>query len=409
MKLVGLAPLVVLSLLAACAPQPPKLTLTPAEWRDVLRVLGRVLPERHLNAFHAVARARFEAAIDALYKDIPRLDGDQVFVGMQTIARLIGDGHTRLHTPDNAGDLPLHITRFGDVWRVTETGPGADAALGARVVAIGGVPIAEAHAKMLAVTPSDESQELRDVIADRDLTSGLYLHGIGLTPDRNHARFDLVAGDGHAFAYVASALAPGAAPVWRHPWTSAPLGERHPGDPLWCIRIAVRSAIYCDFRSYDGLGGPAAKLRDALKASPPDRLIIDLRQNGGGDYFVGLDNLVDPIAAMPAINRKGHLFVLTGVSTFSAAMSNAAQFRQRTAALLVGQAIGERPNSYQENREFTLPHSHIVVSYSTRFYRFVPESGENRVRPDLPVETSWDDYKSGRDPVLARALTYRAG
>jgi len=31
--------------------------------------------------------------------------------------------------------------------------------------------------------------------------------------------------------------------------------------------------------------------------------------------------------------------------TFSAAMNNAAQFRSRTEAILVGQTIGEKPNS----------------------------------------------------------------
>jgi hypothetical protein len=409
MKSGGLALALSFCSLTACAAPPPDLQLTSAQWRADLQVLGQELPRRHLNAFHAVSKAQFDAAVAALDQRIPSLDGDQVFVGMEKIARLIGDGHTGLHAPADAADLPLRIQRFGDAWRVTATAPGAEAALGARVTAVGGVPIAQAHALMLAVTPSDESAELRDALADMRLTTGLYLHGLGLTPDRNHARFDLLADDGRAFSFDATALAAGAAPpVWRHPWSAEPLNAQHPADPLWCVRVAAGTAIYCDFRSYQGLGGPAGKLRDELKASPPDRLIIDLRHNGGGDYFVGLNNLVDPIAAMPTINRKGHLFVLTGVLTFSAAMSNSAQFRQRTNAILAGEAIGERPNSYQENRELTLPNSHIVVSYSTRFYRFVPDGAENRVRPDLPVETGWDDYKAGRDPVLEQALSYKA-
>jgi len=121
---------------------------------------------------------------------------------------------------------------------------------------------------------------------------------------------------------------------------------------------------------------------------------------------VGLHQLVNPIAATPAINRRGHLFVLIGNLTFSAAMSNSAHFRQKTAAILVGEPIGERPNSYQENRELSLPNSHIVISYSTRFYKFVPDGAENRVRPDIDVETTWEDVRAGRDPVLQRALHY---
>jgi len=400
------AVVVALASAGACAAQPPRLDLTPAQWREDLAMLVRELPARHMNAFHATTRAKFEAAAAALDQRLPALDGDQAYVGLETLVRTIGDGHTGLHTPDDAGAMPLRLRKFGDEWRVIQVAAGAEAALRARVVAIGGVPIAEAHARMLAVTPSDEGQDLRDALADMRLSTGLFLHGLDLAPDRNHARLDLEDDDGRTFSFEETALAPGAKPNWRDASPGALIAQEHPDDPLSCQPLAAGTALYCDFRSYHGLGGPAAKLRDELNSHPPDRLIIDLRQNGGGDYFVGLHELIEPIARLPAIDRKGHLFVLTGVMTFSAAMSNAAQFRQKTAAILVGEAIGERPNSYQENRELTLPNSHIVVSYSTRFYTFAPGDPENRIRPDVPVATSWADYKAGRDPVIDAALAY---
>jgi hypothetical protein len=55
----------------------------------------------------------------------------------------------------------------------------------------------------------------------------------------------------------------------------------------------------------------------------PAKLVIDVRQNGGGDYTEGLRHLVHPVKKLPDVNRKGHLFVLIGPNTFSAAMSNA--------------------------------------------------------------------------------------
>ena len=36
-------------------------------------------------------------------------------------------------------------------------------------------------------------------------------------------------------------------------------------------------------------------------------------------------------------------------------MSNSAHFRYQTNAILAGQQIGEKPNSYQEAREMKLP------------------------------------------------------
>jgi C-terminal processing protease CtpA/Prc len=135
----------------------------------------------------------------------------------------------------------------------------------------------------------------------------------------------------------------------------------------------------------------------------PDKLVIDLRQNSGGDYTVGERWLIHPIRELASINRKGHLFVLVGAVTFSAAMNNAAQFHSQTAALLVGQTIGEKPNSYAEPRNMTLPNSHLTVRYSTRYYKF-SEGPENAIRPDREIAPSWADYKAGRDPVLEWVL-----
>ena len=88
-------------------------------------------------------------------------------------------------------------------------------------------------------------------------------------------------------------------------------------------------------------GTHAAGLFKRISEQHPERLVIDIRQNGGGDYTLGLRYLISPIRELPSINREGHLFVLIGPQKFSAAMSDAAHFRTRTAAILVGQPIGE--------------------------------------------------------------------
>ena len=100
--------------------------------------------------------------------------------------------------------------------------------------------------------------------------------------------------------------------------------------------------------------------------------------------------------------------MLIGPYTFSAGMANAAQFRFETAAILVGEPIGEKPNSFQEAREMRLPNSHLIARYSTESYSFV-EEGENAIRPDQEIDREWNSYKVGRDPVLEWALEYREG
>src|SRR5579871_1982476 len=401
LRLVGAAGL--LSLLGL-APPAANLSLTPAQWRADLQVFATQLPARHINAFHAITRDAFERRIADLDARLEHLDGDEVFVGLEQLARSIGDGHTALHVPPElANAFPIKVQRFGDDYRVTDAAPGGEALLGARIVAIGGAPVGAVRERLMTVTPSDEGPGVREGLADRRMTLGIFLHGLDVTPSAASARFAAVGDDGRQITADLTALAPGAEPAWRSAAATTPLMRQHPDEALWCVDVAP-DALYCDFRSYQNLDRPAAALRQRLADRPPKKLIIDLRSNGGGDYTVGLRQLVDPIRDNPSVNRRGRLFVLIGPMTFSAAMSNSAHFRQRTQAILVGEPIGERPNSYQENGELTLPNSHLILSYSTRLYQFAPGDPTNEIRPDVPIATSWADYKAGRDPVVEWVL-----
>ncbi len=127
---------------------------------------------------------------------------------------------------------------------------------------------------------------------------------------------------------------------------------------------------------------------------PVKKIAIDLRQNGGGDFNVGRKYMVDELARRPDIRG----YVIIGGRTFSAALKNAIDFRQIARATLAGETIGERPNSYSENDEMTLPQSRIEISYSTRYYEFLPHDG--LVTPDQEIKPTWADWLAGRDPVL---------
>jgi hypothetical protein len=80
--------------------------------------------------------------------------------------------------------------------------------------------------------------------------------------------------------------------------------------------------------------------------------------------------------------------------------------KRETAAILVGEPIGEKPNSFQEAREMRLPNSHVIARYSTESYSFV-EKGENVIQPDQEIDREWNSYQAGLDPVLEWALEYK--
>jgi hypothetical protein len=381
--------------------------ITKQQWREDLQYLAHELPKRHANAFHHTPRERLEAEVKALDRRIDSLNSDKIYVGLDQIANLVGDGHTYVEFPDDTANLPLVIKQFGDDYRVTAVGPGLEKALGARVLRIQETPIARARELLFTMTPQNETLYLAQARIENFLTMGIVLHGYGIIPDRGVAKYALADDAGREFIVEAHAMTPGTKVKWIHAYKELPLFRQRPGETFWYTYLPQARTVYCSFRSYSGLAKRSAGLLKMLAEKNPDKLVIDLRQNGGGDYTLGLRYLVRPIRDLASINQKGHLFVLIGPQTFSAAMSNAAHFRTQTAALLVGEPIGEKPNSYQESRRTKLPNSRLTLCYSVRYYKFV-ESGENLIRPDKEIIPSWPEFKDGRDPVLDWVLKQEA-
>jgi hypothetical protein len=381
------------------------LDLTKEQWHEDLQFLARELPKRHANAFHFISRERFEAELAELDHKLGHLNHDEIYVGMDRIANLIGDGHTYIRVPGDNANFPIALQQFGDDYRLTATASGNENALGARVIKIQDTPIARARELLLPLTPSDETQVLRDSRLLGLLITGIFRHGIGIIPERNTARYTLVDDNGKEFTIDVPAVATADSSKlnWTFVFKETPLFRQRPEENFWYIYLPDSHTVYCSFRGYKDLGKHSKGLFDLINQQHPDKLVIDMRLNGGGDYDEGLKYLVHPIRHLSGINRRGHLFVLVGPNTFSAAMSNAAHFRYQTSAILVGQQIGEKPNSYQEAREMKLPNSHLTVRYSVKFYKFV-KVGENVIRPDKEIAPSWEDYSAGRDPVLQWVL-----
>jgi hypothetical protein len=109
-----------------------------------------------------------------------------------------------------------------------------------------------------------------------------------------------------------------------------------------------------DFCSYKDLAAESARHREYIAKQPARRLIIDMRWNQGGTYTKGEGTPLLQLIFMPALNRAGHLFVITGRGAFSAGTTNITDFRRETEAILVGEPTGARPNGYQVDPDWWL-------------------------------------------------------
>ena len=167
----------------------PRLDLTAAQWREDVRALAAELPKLHANAFSSLSRSDFDAEVAALDRRAGRANGDEMWVGLQQIAKSIGDGHTGVGAPPDRRALPIEVGRFGEDFRITAVGPGLSAALGARIVKVGGMPIGKVWAKVMTLTPREELAPLREGDALVYLARGYALHGLDVTAGSNRARY----------------------------------------------------------------------------------------------------------------------------------------------------------------------------------------------------------------------------
>lgn len=380
----------------------PTLALTPAQWHEDLRYFAAEVPKQHANAFYHLSKTEFDSMVANANAELEHANGDESYVLIDRIANAIGDGHTFIIWPDDLSHVPLQLRLFNGDYRVTAVLAGNERALGARVVKVGDMPIAQVLEKLRPLTPAAETKELGDIRMEDFLLIGMLLHGSDIIPDRKSITYTLAGEDGHEFALTLTGMPMHefTSQKWITVFKQRPLYMQSRNSDLWCEFLASSQTMYCNFIGYDNLQQNASQMMTMINEHHPRQVAIDFRSNLGGDYTQGEKYVIQPLRAMPDINSHGHLFVLTSPYTFSAGMSNAAQFRTLTHAILVGQPIGERPNSYQEARELRLPNSHLVVRVSTHHYEFAPGDKDNVVRPDKEIDRNWNDYRAGRDAVL---------
>lgn len=188
-----------------------------------------------------------------------------------------------------------------------------------------------------------------------------------------------------------------------------PLYLQNYSSYYWDTFIAPSKTFYIAYnKCSDASNISFAAFTDSIKifiaSNEVDKVVIDLRNNGGGN-----SSIINPLLSYlqnSSYNQNGKLFVIIGNHTFSSALLNAISFKQNTKCLLVGEPTGGKPNGYGEVRTFTLPNSLITVQYCVKY--FSPVSGNpESLFPDSYVDLTGQDYINGRDPVLDFILNYK--
>jgi len=385
------------------------------KWQSDLDELGRVISERHKNPFFKTSREEFFKAVAHVRKRIPDLKDYQVVVEFMKLAALIGDGHTvAMPAPEATIKLrryPIWLMWLKDGLFVVAATEDHKELLKARVVAVGKTPVEDAARRVATAQASDNASGAKNAEANW-LTVAEVLAGVGLIDDIDRASFTIVDAQGQERGVELAPMPGTARKVFGFDKADKelPISRRLVRSRYGQELLPESKTLYWWYDSCaDAPDRPvSAWCEEALKGideKKPERVVLDLRRNGGGN-----SELIRPLLAglrkRPEATAPNRLFVLVDRATYSSAILNALDLRREFKALLVGLPPGGSPNHYGEIRRLVLPNCKWQVQYSTKFFKLAPEGGDT-IAPDIDVEWTAAEFFGGQDPALDAAIKHK--
>ncbi|WP_338245011.1 S41 family peptidase [Aurantiacibacter hainanensis] len=451
---------------------------TAEEAQEDLSTLYARLQEEHVDLFARRSRTEYDAHVEAL---LARIDGsmprDEFHLMLHEAMAFGNIGHAKTevamgdvfaHVGEGGTIIPLSVT-YRDDMMVTDnwSGPGDALPPGSRITALGGMPVSEFEARARQIISADSTRLLRSQIA---LGMPAYLHLVFgpveslqveyIAPDGEigtHEVAGMGLGEMYAMQEERALPSPGRRPSARI--------HRDMGTGVFYLQPGPFSATE-EERGEDGEAYTIAPFRDfideafvALTASGASDLVIDLRDNGGGDasfsdliiarlvdrpyryasrYAVRAgpntkaawsdwegdpDSFAGRIAsalASAAVGERveidlpetqpitdnafdGRVWVLVNQHSYSNAAVIGALMQDLGIATILGEETSDPPTTYGAVESFELPHSGASIIYPKAY--MVRHSGDESARgvvPDFVIAPN--PVGSGDDVMLETAL-----
>jgi len=403
----------------------PDHRLSPQDWREDLRFLAVQMRLKHKSLFHTMTEAEFNRAVEKLDADIPQLNEDQIFIRFLQIMAMVQDGHSGFDTrpippPDLKDRIPVRFVRYADGIYVRAAAQEYADMVAGKVVKVGSATWQEAIQRVDSIESHDPGNNGEQLAwsAKTSLNCPRLLYGLGLTQSRESAEF-VIEKNGQSRSFTMKVSVPigewylNSVPAgWvdaRPESVPVPLARQHEDKHYWFTYLPEHRAVYFQFNlviNQDGetLADFVGRLATALEQPSVERLVIDLRNNTGGNNTLLRPLLVALVRSK--VNRRGGIFAITGPTTFSAAQNFVNRLENYTEAIYVGEPTAENVNFYGDPAGITLPHSHLEAAVSQLWWQDKdPRDKRAATFPEIAIEPTFRDYVAGNDPALQYALT----
>ncbi|MCP4600910.1 MAG: hypothetical protein GY847_10340 [Proteobacteria bacterium] len=400
------------------------------------------------HSFSVSLWSEAQQAIAGHRKDKTKFTDAEFYMEVRRIVALPDNGHTNVSgSPiyEKFGMVPLRVYWFSDGLYIVRAKEQHKNLLGGRIEAINGKSLDELETLLMAYHGGTKAF-FRQYTAMPLMLSPALLHAIGLSESPEQLKIKVRNRSGEALETnikVGSISKAERVYPWRylHPapidkeedWhtihaasTKLPLYLQQEEEVFRYALIEDGKIAYVQLRANIGSDDKtiedfAAKTKKQLKSDRPHSIILDNRQNPGGD----LTRTADFALELPSLaSPDGKVYVLTSNGTFSAGLYTSffpkAADSKRT--IVVGEHVGDRPQFWSESGpEFVLRDSGYSIGYSLQMHDLANGCKEPKkchmaiyppkwniavgsLEPDWKVPTNFADYEAGLDKVLKRVL-----
>lgn len=387
------------------------------DWEEDLEYLNKKI-QKQFKSFTPGLKENFGEQVKILKSQLPKLKNYQVPCEIMKLLASLKDGHTELNIAQKTVGfhrVPLVLYFFeGELFVLAAHESNADL-IGGKITEIEKHSLSQAFDKLKQNMSHDNDMEYIHAGPSYIILTEL-LHHLGIISDPKQATLTFQLSDGKTVKKTFQAL--DLDTYNKGPWadyyslnnleTRLYVSQRE--LRYWYKYLPESKTMYFNFtRVNNQKGRPSikkfiAQLFEEIDQRRPNKLIIDLRLNNGGNYHKSRP-LISAIKSREWLNQEGKIWVITGRRTFSAATVTSIFLKKETKAKIVGEPGRTHPNNSSNNEYMNLPNSDLLIEYTTRIKKHWPEQPDwDRIPVDIEIAPSFDAYAKGVDSALEYIL-----
>ncbi len=413
-----------IGVLVSAAPAAPleaadKASATP--WKSDVSLLVDHIIHKHAAPFRTLDAKQWAIEADNLQAKLGQLSPESAIWEFRRLVAKLDDSHTFFRVPRSvvpAEWFPLLMGVFSDGLFVKTGHIAYREVFGKRITHIEGVPVAELFSRMRPFISADNDWAAIDQFKSLLREPSLLRHIDANRPPFDEVELTYSTASGQSKNITLRANTDSwVTDEWRDTDDkSIPQPYWRDLDPNFGFRFLQDEKVLhfvCNkIRDEPDETVEAffqrmfAAAEDAMKRQKLERMIIDIRNNGGGNGYLWAP-LPRWILRQPKINRPGGLFVIISRDTFSAGCLLAYDLERWTNAVFIGEPTPHRPNFNGDTEPLTLPASGIRLRVSELLWQQSdPRDTRKWLTPDVVVVPSSRDFINQKDRMLETALAF---